>query len=104
MSIAGQRKFITQENLFDSPYHNFQDTAFIKNYIVGNKVAYLYDKPNLASKTKIKIPKNVMITTIRRSGNFEYGDFSVSSTKSFKGWFLVSDLKGIMFAPPKTNK
>lgn len=80
-----------------------QDTMFIKNYIAANKTAYLYAKPDSASKTKIRIPQNVMITTIQRSGKFEYGDFSVSSTKTFKGWFLISDLKGMMLTPPKDN-
>jgi len=102
-SIAGERERIVQKFFLNSLCHNFQDTTFIKNYIAANKIAFLYANPNLASKTKIRIPKNVMITTIKRSGNFEYGDFSVSSTKNFKGWFLISDLQGIIFTPPKTN-
>jgi hypothetical protein len=102
-SIAREREAIVQKFSFTSLYHNFQDTAFIRNYIAANKIGFLYAKPNLASKTKIRIPKNVGITTIRRSGNFEYGDFSVSSNKSYKGWFLISDLQGIIFTPPKTN-
>ena len=81
--------------------HKFQDTAFIKSYIPSNKISYLYSEPNVAAKTKIRIPHNIFITTIRKSGNFEYGDFSVSSTKKFKGWFMVSDLKKIVMTPPK---
>lgn len=102
-SNAKQSENSATKNLNCVSYYNFQDTAFIKNYLLANKIAYLYAKPNLASKTKIRIPKNVMITTINRSGNFEYGDFSVSSNKSFRGWFLISDLQGIIFTPFKVD-
>lgn len=101
--LAGEKGIVIETNLSNSSYQNLQDTDFIKNYIVGNEVAYLYTKPNLASKTKIKIPNNVGITTIKKSGNLEYGSFNVSSTKSYKGWFLISDLKSIMFTPPKVD-
>ena len=80
------------------------DTIFIKNYITANKKSYLYSRPNIASKTKIKIPNDVMITTINKSGNFEYGSFSISSNKNYRGGFLVTDLKGIGLTPPIINK
>ena len=102
-AIAWHKESIKPENSFKALRYNFQDTIFIKNYVC-TKTAYLYSKPNLASKTKIKIPKNVMITTINRSGDFEYGDFSVSSNKSFRGWFLKSDLQSMFLSPPKTHK
>lgn len=102
-SIAAQPEIVTMKIPPTSRNHNFQDTIFIKNYLRGNKVAYVYANPNATSKTKIKIPKNVMITTITRSGNFEYGSFDVSSTKTYKGWFLISDLQEIRFTPPKID-
>jgi hypothetical protein len=83
---------------------NFKDTIFIKNYFPTEKVSYLYSKPNISAKTKIKIPPKVMVTTINKSGNFEYGDFSVSSNKSYRGWFLVSHLQRVVFTPPKVVK
>lgn len=57
-SIAGQSGAVC---------YDFQDTTFIKNYIAADKISYLYATPNLNSKTKIRIPKNVMITTINKS-------------------------------------
>ena len=103
-SMASQRQALTSEIIFSAVRQSFQDTTFIKNYVSANKSGYLYSKPNLSSKTKIKIPQNVMITTINRNGKFEYGDFNISSTKKFKGWFLISDLKGITFTPPANVK
>ena len=81
-----------------------QDTVFIKNYVIRNSNSYLYIKPNLKAKSKVRIPTNVTITTINKSGNFEYGNFNVSSNKSYRGWFLVTDLNGITFSPPKITK
>ena len=100
LTIASKIKPGNGKNSTGIVWENFQDTIFIKNYVC-NKTAYLYSKPNLASRTKIRIPKNVMITTINKSGDFEYGDFDVSSNKTFRGWFLKSDLQIISFAPPK---
>jgi hypothetical protein len=101
-SMTWQKKCIKPKYCFDVFHRKFQDTNFIKNYFTFNKNTYLYTKPNLNSKTKIKVPNNVMITTINKSGQFEYGKFNVSSTKSFRGWFLISDLQVMKLTPPKS--
>ncbi len=101
-SMTWQKKCINPKYCFDASHCNFQDTNFIKNYFTFSKNTYLYTKPNLNTKTKIKVPNNVMITTINKSGKFEYGNFNVSSTKSFRGWFLISDLEVMKLTPPKS--
>ena len=102
-SVSRQNRLANQEDPITRPNQNLEDTIFIRNYFC-KKTAYLYSKPSLSFKTKIKIPKNVGITTINESGNFEFGNFNVSSNKTFRGWFLKSDLQSLSFTPPKTNK
>ena len=102
-SVSHQNNLTKTENLITNPKKNLEDTLFIRNYVC-KKTAYLYSKPTLSSKTKIKIPKQVGITTINESGDFEYGNFNISSNKSFRGWFLKSDLQSLSLTPPKTNK
>lgn len=102
-SLSRQIKLTRQEHPPTGLKQGLEDTIFIRNYIC-KKTAYLYSKPSLSAKTKTKIPKTVMITTINESGDFEYGNFNVSSNKSFTGWFLKSDLQSLSFTPPKTDK
>ena len=103
-STAAQRQALASEILFGADGMSFQDTTFFKSYVAANKSGYLYSKPNLSSKTKVKLPGKTMITTINRVGKFEYGDFSVSSTKKYRGWFLITDLKSITLTPPANVK
>jgi hypothetical protein len=98
-----QSKLTKTRNGVASQSQQLIDTVFFRNYIC-ERTAYLYLKPSLNSRTKTRIPKNVGITTINESGEFEYGSFNVSSNKSFKGWFLKTDLKRLLFTPPKTDK
>ena len=84
-------------------YVYLQDTAFFHNYIAATKEVYLYSNPDLTSKTKTKLPQDVALSVTKKSGDFVYGKFSISSNKSFKGWFLLSDLKEILFTAPKIN-
>ena len=104
VSKAGQNEHV-EKTTFHFIYYNYQnDTTFYGNYIAASKKAYLYSKPNLISKTKTKFPQKVWLNVTKKSGDFVYGEFNISSTESFKGWFRLSDLKAISFTAPKTNK
>lgn len=85
-------------------FNNLQDTPFYSNYTAAIENAYMYSKPDSNSKTKIKFPTDVALSVTKKSGNFVFGKFSISSNRSYKGWFLLKDLNEIRFTPPKISE
>lgn len=86
-----------------SEINKIQETSFVGNYMAkGNKV-FVYEKPNSKFKTTTKLPKNIFMLTSKKSGDFVYGEFELSTNKKIKGWFKLKDLKEIFFVPPVTK-
>lgn len=92
------------QNLNLSKSLSSQDESFNGNYMAKFKKVCMYSKADSTSKTKIKMSDNILLIVTKKSGEFVYGEFSVSSDKSYSGWFRLKDLTEVkMVAPVISN-